>query len=107
MKEERSTIPLDRGETVSSVFTIPDDYAADYGTGVILAHGAANSLAHPLLASVAQGLAQAGYLVLRFNFLYREKDRKTVDRQEGLRFFGRSPSVQTKNCGGRRQVPWW
>ena len=84
MKEESSTIPLDGGETVSGVFTIPDDYAADHSTGVILAHGAANSLAHPLLASVAQGLAEAGYLVMRFNFLYREKGRKAVDRQEVL-----------------------
>ncbi|MCG6917006.1 MAG: dienelactone hydrolase family protein [Deltaproteobacteria bacterium] len=84
MKEESSTIPLDGGETVSGVFTIPDDYAADHSTGVILAHGAANSLAHPLLAHVAQGLAEAGYLVMRFNFLYREKGRKAVDRQEVL-----------------------
>ena len=84
MKEERSTIPLDGGEKVSSVFTIPDDYAAGHGTGVILAHGAANDLAHPLLVSVAHGLAEAGYLVLRFNFLYRERGRRTVDQQEVL-----------------------
>ena len=84
MKEERSTIPLGRGETVSSVFTIPDEYAAGQDTGIILAHGAANDLNHPLLSSVAHGLAEAGYLVLRFNFLYREKGRKTPDRQEVL-----------------------
>jgi len=84
MKEEKSTITIGGGETVSSVFTIPDDYAAGRGTGVILAHGAANDLAHPLLASVAHGLAEAGYLVLRFNFLYRERGRRTVDRQEVL-----------------------
>ena len=48
MKEERSTIPLGRGETVSSVFTIPDEYAAGQDTGIILAHGAANDLNHPL-----------------------------------------------------------
>jgi predicted alpha/beta-hydrolase family hydrolase len=84
MKEERSTIPLGGGETVSSVFTMPEEYGAGQGTGIILAHGAANDLNHPLLTSVAHGLAEAGYLVLRFNFLYREKGRKTPDRQEVL-----------------------
>ena len=84
MKEERSTIPLGGGETVSSVFTIPEEYGAGQTTGVILAHGAANDLTHPLLTSVAHGLADAGCLVLRFNFLYREKGRKTPDRQEVL-----------------------
>ena len=84
MKEERSTIPLGGGETVSSVFTMPADYSAGRGTGIILAHGAANDLNHPLLTSVAHGLAEAGYLVLRFNFLYREKGRRTPDRQEVL-----------------------
>jgi hypothetical protein len=84
MKEERSNIPVGAEETVSAVFTIPDDYAAGQGIGVILAHGAANDLAHPLLASVAHGLAETGCLVLRFNFLYRERGRRTVDRQEVL-----------------------
>jgi predicted alpha/beta-hydrolase family hydrolase len=84
MKEERSIIPIAAGEQVSSVIAIPDDYAAGQGIGVILAHGAANDMEHPLLASVAQGLAEAGCLVLRFNFLYRERGRRSPDRQEIL-----------------------
>ena len=84
MQDKKSTIPIGAGETVSCLFTIPDDYAADQSTGIILAHGAANDLEHPLLASVAHGLAEAGCLVLRFNFLYREKGRRTPDRQEVL-----------------------
>ena len=84
MRDERSIIPISAEQTVSSVFTIPDDYAAGQGTGVILAHGAGNDLAHPLLASVAHGLAEAGCLVLRFNFLYRDRSRRTPDRQEVL-----------------------
>jgi predicted alpha/beta-hydrolase family hydrolase len=84
MKDERSTIPVGAGETVSSIFNIPNEYVAGQSIGVILAHGAANDLEHPLLASVAHGLAEAGCLVLRFNFLYREKGRRTPDRQEVL-----------------------
>jgi len=84
MKEETTTITIGEGEKVSGIFTIPDDYAAGETTGVIVAHGAANDLAHPLLASFAHGLAAAGYLVLRFNFLYRERGRRSVDRQEML-----------------------
>jgi predicted alpha/beta-hydrolase family hydrolase len=84
MKDKRLTILIGAGETVSGIVTIPDDYAAGQSTGVILAHGAANDLEHPLLASVAHGLAEAGFLVLRINFLYREKGRRTPDRQEVL-----------------------
>ncbi|MFP3870862.1 MAG: alpha/beta family hydrolase [Syntrophobacteria bacterium] len=84
MKEEKCTVPIGRGETVSSVFSIADNYASGQGIGVILGHGAANDLEHPLLVSVARNLAESGCLVLRFNFLYREKGRKTPDRQEVL-----------------------
>jgi hypothetical protein len=34
---------------------------------------------HPLMASFAGGLAEAGHLTLRFNFLYRERDTKNAD----------------------------
>ena len=81
MKDKGSNIPIGAGETVSGIFSIPDDYAAGQSIAVILAHGAANDLDHPLLCSVAHGLAEAGSLVLRFNFLYREKGRRTPDRQ--------------------------
>ena len=84
LKDKRSTIAIGAGQTVSAVFTAPDDYATGQSGAVILAHGAANDLDHPLLAAVAHGLAEAGFLVLRFNFLYREKGRRTPDRQEGL-----------------------
>lgn len=48
-------------------------------TGVILAHGAGTDMHAPLLLAFAQGLAAAGYLVLRFNFLYKEKGKKAPD----------------------------
>ena len=48
-------------------------------TGVILAHGAGKDIHAPLLLAFAQGLAAAAYLVLRFNFLYKEKGKKAPD----------------------------
>ena len=39
---------------------------------------------HPLLVSLSQGLVKAGYLTLRFNFLYREKGRQRPDGQKLL-----------------------
>jgi predicted alpha/beta-hydrolase family hydrolase len=50
----------------------------------ILAHGAANDMHNPLITKVAQGLAAAGWLTLRFNFLYREKNRRSPDHQTTL-----------------------
>lgn len=49
-------------------------------TGVILAHGAGGHMDQPVLVQFAQDLAQAGYPVLRFNFLYTESGRKAPDR---------------------------
>ena len=84
MKTETVSIQLMDGAQVSAVVTMPQGYQAGEGTGVILAHGAGNDMNHPLIVYVAEGLAASGYLGLRFNFLYRERDRKGPDRQEVL-----------------------
>jgi predicted alpha/beta-hydrolase family hydrolase len=39
---------------------------------------------NPLIVFLSEGLAEAGYLALRFNFLYREKGRKAPDSQSLL-----------------------
>jgi len=51
---------------------------------VIVAHGAGNDMESPLLVAFADGLAKAGYPVLRFNFPYKEKGLKTPDRPKKL-----------------------
>jgi predicted alpha/beta-hydrolase family hydrolase len=48
-------------------------------TGVTLAHGAGGRMNQPLLVQFARDLAEAGYPVLRFNFLYAENGRKAPD----------------------------
>ena len=39
---------------------------------------------NPLIQFVARGLVQSGYLTLRFNFLYKEKGKKSPDSQSKL-----------------------
>lgn len=82
MKDEPVVIPISENKTVSGILSIPDDSPGD--TGVIIAHGAGNDMNHPLLASLAAGLADAGYPALRFNFYYREMGKKSPDNQDLL-----------------------
>jgi uncharacterized protein len=79
---EKITIPVgDRGNT-SGILTRP---AAGLQTrAVILAHGAGNDMTASLLGAFAEGLARAGYPVLRFNFLYSNHGKKAPDRPEVL-----------------------
>lgn len=82
MRCDRVTIPIGKGEGVSGILNVPDYSARELG--VILAHGAGNDLNHPILASLAEGLSNEGYLTLRFNFLYREKGMSALDTQDRL-----------------------
>ena len=116
MISERVSIPVgDKGQ-VSGVLSVEADRQFAERTGVILAHGAGNDMEHPLLVSLSQGLADAGYITLRFNFLYREKGLKSPDAQNTLvlawqsacRFLGEHTRYGTdmiiaagKSMGGR------
>ena len=70
-----------RGET-SAILTMPEGVLQE--RAVIVAHGAGNDRETPLLVAFSEGLARAGFPVLRFNFLYTEHGRKAPDRQEVL-----------------------
>jgi hypothetical protein len=52
--------------------------------GAVLAHGMANDLDFPLLATVADHLARAGLVGVRYNFLYREEGRDHADSADVL-----------------------
>lgn len=110
------TIAIGEGETVSGVLAVPDDCRAGEGTGIIFAHGAGNDMNHPLITYLANGLAEAGHLTLRFNFLYRERRQERPDPLEVLfdawegayRFFHEHPDCRPevlvaagKSLGGR------
>lgn len=77
-------IPVGNNESVSGILTIPENFNREKATGVIFAHGAANDMHNPLIKFVSRGLVQAGYLSLRFNFLYKEKGKKSPDSQSKL-----------------------
>jgi predicted alpha/beta-hydrolase family hydrolase len=67
---------------VSAVLAGPDEFLK--GTGIVFAHGAAFDMNEPLLVHLADGLADRGWLTLRFNFPYRERGKSSPDRQEVL-----------------------
>lgn len=79
MKNEPVSIPITGGGKVSGILSIPDSGQRD--TAVMVAHGAGNDMNTPLLAYFAEGLADSGYLCLRFNFPYREQGKKSPDSQ--------------------------
>lgn len=68
--------------TTSGLLAIPGRYRE--GKAVVVAHGAGNDMETPLISSLAGGLAEAGYLTLRFNFLYRDRGAKTPDDEKTL-----------------------
>jgi predicted alpha/beta-hydrolase family hydrolase len=78
------SIPVGNAESVSGVLLAPDNFDRKRTMGVIFAHGAANDMNNPLIQFVSRGLGQAGYLTLRFNFLYKEKGKKSPDSQSKL-----------------------
>ena len=95
------SIPISKEGKVSGVISVPADFRKEKTIGVVLAHGAGNDMENPLIVDLAKGLADAGYLTLRFNFLYKEKGRKAPDSQKKLemtwkqvyRFFGNAPEI--------------
>jgi hypothetical protein len=84
MKILKVSIPITDDETVSGVISVPAEFKTDKTVGVILAHGAGNDMENPLIVDLAGGLADAGFLTLRFNFVYKEKGRKAPDAQKKL-----------------------
>jgi uncharacterized protein len=113
MRTDKVVIPVGEGKAVSGVLSIPDGHVKK---GVILAHGAGNDMNQPMLGFLADGLAQAGYPTLRFNFLYKELGKNAPDSPEKLyqawegayRFLSEHPLYATehiiaagKSMGGR------
>lgn len=84
MKAEPVSIPVEPGEYVSGVLSIPEVYRSGEGRGIIVAHGAGNDMNSPLIVFFCDGLAEAGHLSLRFNFPYREKGRTAPNPQNVL-----------------------
>jgi predicted alpha/beta-hydrolase family hydrolase len=79
---KKVTIPITDRISTSGILFTPAFHRLD--KAVIIAHGAGNDMNEPCIAAFAENLSQAGYVTLRFNFLYKEQGRKTPDRESFL-----------------------
>ncbi len=79
MKTETVRIEVGTEGHVSGIVHLPEGYAEDREVGIIVAHGAGKDMHAPLLEAFCAGLARAGCLAMRFNFLYKERGRKAPD----------------------------
>jgi uncharacterized protein len=75
MKPEPVTIDVGAAGTVSGLLQIPSPAVALY----VFAHGAGAGMAHPSMATIADGLAERGIATLRYQFPYMEQRRKRPD----------------------------
>lgn len=69
------TITVDHTQRVSGLFWAPPNARACY----VLAHGAGAGMAHPFMASVAEGCMERGVATLRYQFPYMERGFKRPD----------------------------
>src|SRR3954451_19909309 len=64
-----------------------------------LAPGAGSALDHPFLSGFAEAIATRGVSTLRFNFLYRERGRKSPDPEQTLRDVWRAAFEEATSRG--------
>jgi uncharacterized protein len=69
------TISVDDTQRVSGLLQIPPGARVCY----VLAHGAGAGMAHPFMASIAEGLAERNVATLRYQFSYMERGSKRPD----------------------------
>ena len=81
-EENRVSIPVGGKDCTSGILSFPGKGCKRIA--VIIAHGAGNDMNTPLITFFADSLASAGYPVLRFNFLYKERGRKAPDNSDTL-----------------------
>jgi predicted alpha/beta-hydrolase family hydrolase len=84
MISEKVFIDIGGNDRVSARLSGPEHGSETNGIGIIIAHGAGNDMHNPLIVALADGLAAAGTVTLRFNFPYKEKGKKSPDSQKIL-----------------------
>jgi predicted alpha/beta-hydrolase family hydrolase len=84
MNSDLVEIAIGDDESVSGIICRPDKLAEKNLSIVAFAHGAANDMHETMIVFLAEGLAHAGHITLRFNFPYREKGKKSPDSQKIL-----------------------
>jgi predicted alpha/beta-hydrolase family hydrolase len=79
-KQTSVTIETSKGDVSGAWIPGPDAIAT-----LALAPGAGSGFDHPFMAGFAEAIAGLGVSTLRFNFLYRERGRKSPDPEPTLR----------------------
>jgi predicted alpha/beta-hydrolase family hydrolase len=83
LKIEQSKIPSSKGGHFGIVYaTLPNP--GEDQTCLIIAHGAGGPMYSPFITFFHKGLAEKGYLTVKFNFPYMEARRKVPDKREIL-----------------------
>jgi predicted alpha/beta-hydrolase family hydrolase len=67
------------GAGVSSRWLVPARYRAGRAGALVLGHGAGSDMDSPFLRHIQRRVAACGYLVVTFNFLYKELGRRPPD----------------------------
>jgi len=80
----QTKIPIPDSDPVSTVINVPDSCPNPVPWAFIIAHGAGNDMLNPMLEYLAEGLAHAGHLAMRFNFPYMDQGKKSPDPQKKL-----------------------
>ena len=80
----QTQIPIPGSDPVSAIINVPDPCPNPLQWAFIIAHGAGNDMNTPMLEYLAEGLAHAGHLAMRFNFPYRDQGKKSPDPQKKL-----------------------
>ena len=75
MISDKAKITLEGGEQVSTLWQLPPNPCAC----LALAHGAGAGMTHKSMTAIADGLAERGVAVLRYQFPYMEKRSKRPD----------------------------
>jgi predicted alpha/beta-hydrolase family hydrolase len=80
---EKFTVKVSEADSVTALL-----YAAPkktrVGTTIILGHGAGAGQLHPFMRLFASGLAERGFDVMTFNFIYMEQGRRVPDPKAKL-----------------------
>jgi predicted alpha/beta-hydrolase family hydrolase len=71
-------------DTRHGAVSLLHDGPEDAPVTIVLAPGAGADMSHVFMQTIASGLADQGFAVKRFNFLYAERGRKAPDKQPVL-----------------------
>ena len=78
-KTIEARIDVDGTTSVRAALTLPAP-SGKLKVALAIGHGAGSNMDQPILVRLADALAREGALVLRFNFAYTEKGRRSPDR---------------------------